>query len=569
MLDPLKKRYRFRIIAPAYPAFNIYSNIASRTTALGPVYIATAVNKMERWDAEMIDENNLRRYGPRGKQRGADHEFLQKERPADVVGFYGGLTSTIPRLYELACLYKGRGSVTIAGGQHFVDENFREALFKGIDYIVIGEGEETIKELLEAIETQRDVAQVKGVVFLRNGEMIRTPPRKPLQDFDKLPMPDFSLVRYAKIKIYPVERIRGCGMDCEFCTVKGKPRPACPERFLEQIRLLVEKMDARHFFIVDDLFGQDRDETVKLCYQLRDYQRHIRRRLDFTAQIRLDKARDRELLVAMRQAGINAVAIGFESPIDEELKAMHKHIRAEEMLSMTKIFHQYEFLVHGMFIFGYPITRPRNSKIWLSRVREAKGGPKSSCDSTSFKAPTQIGLNDSLPKELDVYFNMTAQERVRHYQQFIRRARLDTIQILTPIPLPGTQLRERLKRQDRIFPLGDVGWEYYDGNFPVFEPDDPLNAEEMQTSAREIMASFYRFPFLFKIGLNILLFPGLVFFLGNIQLGWRKWYRHWRNDLVRFMGWIIIEEWKSNFQKDQFFSKLQSARRHFTTPELR
>ena len=306
-------------------------------------------------------------------------------------------------------------------------------------------------------------------------------------------------------------------MDCELCTVKGKPRYASPERLLERISFLLETKNARKYFIVDDLFGQQRTETVQFCNKLRDYQRQIRLRLDFTAQIRLDKAKDRELLSAMRQAGINAVAIGFESPVAEELKAMNKHIKPEDMLSLTRIFHKHGFLVHGMFIFGYPM---------------AEG----------------------------VSFNMTAQERVKRYRQFIRKARLDTIQILTPIPLPGTQLRERLKRQNRIYPLNEVGWEYYDGNFPIFEPDAPLSAEEMQFSARKVMASFYRFQYFFKIGLNILLFPGLVFFLGNIKLGWRKWYRPWRNDLVRSMGWIIIKKWNWNFQKDRFFEKLQSAK---------
>ena len=211
MFDSSRKRHRFRIIAPAYPAFNIYSNIASRTTALGPVYVATAVNKMARWDAEMIDENNLRRYGPRGRAGGADHAFLQRQRPADVAGFYGGLTSTIPRLYALARFYKGQGAVTVAGGQHFVEENIREALTNGIDYVVLGEGEETIKELLAALAGQGDMTQVKGIAFMRGGELIHTAPREPLSDFDRLPLPDFSLVRYAKIKLYPVERIRGCG----------------------------------------------------------------------------------------------------------------------------------------------------------------------------------------------------------------------------------------------------------------------------------------------------------------------------------------------------------------------
>ncbi|MBF0571544.1 MAG: cobalamin-dependent protein [Candidatus Omnitrophica bacterium] len=283
MLETLKKRYRFRMIAPVYPAFNIYSNIASCTTALGPVYVATNVNKMARWDAEVIDENNLRQHGPRSKDCGADHEFLQQQRPADVVGFYGGLTSTIPCLYKVAQFYKDKGVVTIAGGQHFVEDHIMDALSHGIDYIVIGEGEETIQELLEAIEGKREILGVKGIAFLRNGEFIRMHEREPLLDFDKLPLPDFSLVRYARLKVYPVERIRGCGMECEFCTVKGKPRAACPERLLEQIRLLVETRAARHFFIIDDLFGQHRTETVQLCYELRNYQKRIGTRLDFTA----------------------------------------------------------------------------------------------------------------------------------------------------------------------------------------------------------------------------------------------------------------------------------------------
>jgi radical SAM superfamily enzyme YgiQ (UPF0313 family) len=363
MLDISKKRYRLRIVIPAYPAFNIYSRIAKGTTALGPVCVATSVNEMERWDVEVIDENNLRRYGPKGESGGADHELLQQQRPADVVGLYGGLTSTIPRLYEIARFYKNKGIVTIAGGQHFVQDNIVEALNSGIDYVVMGEAEETIKELLQAVEGKKDMSQVKGIAHIDKGEVIFTPPRKPLIDFDKLPLPDFSLVRYAKIRIYPVERIRGCGMDCEFCTVKGKPRCARPERLLESISFLVETRGAKRFFIVDDLFGQQRDETIKFCNMLRDYQRSINRRLIITVQIRLDKARDTELLSAMRQAGINAVAIGFESPIEEELKAMNKHVRSEDMLSLTKVFHKFGFWIHGMFIFGYPMEEKVNFKM--------------------------------------------------------------------------------------------------------------------------------------------------------------------------------------------------------------
>jgi len=519
MLKPFNRRYRLRIVIPAYPAFNIYSRIARKTTALGPVCVASAANKMEQWDVEVIDENNLGKFGPRSENGGADHDLLQKQRPADVVGLYGGLTSTIPRLYKIANFYKNQGVITIAGGQHFVEETIPETFSSGIDYIILGEGEETIKELLKSIEGGQDVSKVKGIAYLNNGKPAFTAKREPLTDFDELPLPDFSLVRYAKIKIYPVERIRGCGMNCEFCTVKGKPRHAEPERLLEHIGLLVETHNAKNFFIVDDLFGQQRDETIRFCRMIADYQQRINRRLWITVQIRLDKARDQDLLSAMRDANIRATCIGYESPIDEELQSMNKHVSSEDMLSLTKKFRDHGFLVHGMFIFCYPLK-----------------------DNSNFK--------------------MSVHERAGCYKDFIRRTKIDTVQILLPVPLPGTELRARLREQNRIYPLEDIGWEYYDGSFPLFEPDKPMRSEEIQLSARNIMGRFYQFGYMFLIPVNILSFTRLIFFFHNIRLGWRKWYRSWRNYLIRFGGWVIIKRWTSKFKKDTFLNKLQKAQEH-------
>jgi len=511
------RRHRLRMVVPAYPTFNIYSHVANKTTALGPVCVASAVNDMSRWDAEVIDENNLGRYGPRSAGGGADHDALQAQRPADVVGFYGGLTSTIPRLYTVAQYYKQQGVVTIAGGQHFVGDNIAEALSSGIDYVVLGEGEHAIRELLHAIEGQAGVHEVKGIAYLNRGRVVHTPSRAPLEDFDSLPHPDFSLVRYARIKLYPVERTRGCRMHCEFCTVKGQPRYASAERLLEGISRLVEIHRASHFFIVDDLFGQDREETLRLCRLLKEYQEHIGQRLSLTVQIRLDKARDPELLAAMREAEVRHVAIGFESPIDEELTAMNKGVRFEQMLSLAKVFRRFGFWVHGMFIFGYPVPEGRD-------------------------------------------FHMPARDRVRHFRRFIRKARIDTVQVLLPVPLPGTGLRDRLDRQNRIYPTEAVGWQYYDGNFPLFEPDAPMTAEELQHAAQRIMGRVYRFRYMFLVAASILSFPTLLFSLHNLRSGWSKWYRRWESRLIRFGGWITIRKWTSDFRKSDFLQRLRTAR---------
>ena len=511
-------RGRLRVIVPAFPAFNIYSRVARATTALGPVTVATAAAEVEGWDVEVIDENNYQRSGPVTDKGLPDHAALQRMRPADVVGLYGGLTSTIPRLYDLARFYRGLSVPTIAGGQHFVGENIADALRNGVDIVVRGEGEETIKELLRVFDGRLERRDVAGIAFLEDGRVILTPERMPIADFDPFPLPDFSLVRYARMRIFPVGRVRGCGMDCEFCTVKGKPRYARVERLVEQFTSLYETRGAKHFFIVDDLFAQNRQETLRFCSLLREYQDRTGARFKITVQIRLDKGKDTELLRSMRGAGIYNLAIGFESPIAEELKAMNKRLKPEDMIALARQYHQAGFFIHGMFIFGYPA---------------AEG----------------------------IEFSMPAAERIRRYRKFIREARLDSVQVLLPAPLPGTELTQRLKEQNRIFPEELVGWEYYDGNFPLFVPDPPMTPEEMQASSHRIMGRFYRFKHMFHIGFRLLWFPVLVFYLPNLKRGWEKWYRGWANELTKFGGWVIMKKWFAAFKKDPFSRKLAEAQR--------
>lgn len=512
-----EKRRRLRMIMPAYPTFNIYSDIARMTTALGPVIVATAVHEVEGWDVEVIDENNYRSSGPRNEAGMPDHAALQRSRPADVVGFYGGLTSTIPRLYELARVYQEWKVPTIAGGQHFVEENIPEALQNGVDIIVRGEGEEAIKELLRYFDGMLCLEKIPGLAYLEQGQIVKTTPRNLITKFHKNPLPDFSLVRYAKITIYPVGRVRGCGMDCEFCTVKGKARYGTPEYLMEQISSLFETHGAKQFFIVDDLFGQDRLETLRLCNLLRDYQQSVKTRFRITVQIRLDKGKDTELLKAMREAGIQIVAIGFESPIPEELQAMDKRLKPEDMISLSRQYSKAGFFIHGMFIFGYPLPE-------------------------------------------GVEFKMDAKDRVQAFRKFIKKARIDTIQVLLPVPVPGTELTERLRQQNRVFSKEYIGWQYYDGNFPLFIPDEPLTPEDLLASNQKIMGRFYRFRYMFHVGLNILAFPFIIFYLHNLESGWRRWNRSWRNDLTKFEGWLILRRWIAKFAQDSFPKNLAGAK---------
>jgi radical SAM superfamily enzyme YgiQ (UPF0313 family) len=154
---------------------------------------------------------------------------------------------------------------------------------------------------------------------------------------------------------------------------------------------------------------------------------------------------------------------------------------------------------------------------------------------------------------------------VKRFRRFIRKARIDTLQVLLPVPLPGTELRRRLEEQKRVYPIEHLGWEYYDGNFPLFEPDPPLTAEEMQASIRRIMGRFYRFSHFLMVGLNVLSFPALVFHLHDLRSGWRRWSRRWWNSLMGVAGWHIIRKWTAQFRKGAFDEKLAAAKQRLAS----
>ena len=77
----------FRIIVPAFEEINIFTRIAKKTTALGPIMVATAADKLLGWRVEVIDENNYRG-GLRDKNDLLDHKTLQEENPATAVGLF-------------------------------------------------------------------------------------------------------------------------------------------------------------------------------------------------------------------------------------------------------------------------------------------------------------------------------------------------------------------------------------------------------------------------------------------------------------------------------------------------
>lgn len=496
-----------RFVAPAFPEVNIFSRYAEKMTSLGLVMVATAASKLWGWRVEVIDENNYR--GPRDVRGLPDHEKLQEENPASVVGFYCGLTSTMGRVFELSRFYHEQGVLNIAGGWH-VHYCPEEALDNNIDVVVHGDGEIAIRQILSALNIISNIAEIPGISVWQNNKIrTNTPAALETPCLNDLPYPDFGLLRYArrKIKQYPIGRIRGCRMNCEFCSVKGRPRWADARHLFRTVNWLVETRGARAFFVVDDRSEEDPEGTLEF---FRLVAAKYGNRLSFTVQIRLEAAKNKEFLETLKAAGVNIVCVGYESPIDEDLRAMRKGYLSSNMIEWTRILRHY-FWVHGMFIFGYP-------------SKEKKEG-------------------------------FTAEIMTRRFKDFIRRARIDSIQVLHPVPIVGSELRFRLEKEGRVFPQDLVPWGKYDGNYTCFIPDN-ISLAELQEIPLRIMKWFYSPLSFFRVLLRTITFPFDYFIRG-----WQRWHRSWRKDIARYGGHLLVQRWRRKKENRLFLAKLEKYKK--------
>ncbi len=374
------------------------------------------------------------------------------------------ITSTAPRAYEIAKRFTSRGIPVVMGGAHptaLPDEALDYA-----DYVVRGEGEEAIVELFEALDKGDDVRRIEGLSFKENGEKIHNRSRSKRTDLNCLPVLDFSLISGLKKQgIYPIETSRGCPYNCTFCSVPlifGKGyRFRDEEKIIEEIRDVRSKL----IFFYDDNFAADRERAKRLLR--RKIQEGIKTR--WSAQVRVDVAKDEELLDLMKESNCFILYIGFESINPEALKKYNKRQSVEDIERCIRKIKARRIRIHGMFIFG----------------------------------------EDSDTTE-------TFRETVR----FAKRMKIDTTQFMILTPIPATIVYEDLKAQERIFTFD---WNLYDGHHVVFKPEkmSPFGLQYWMLksfakcySPWEVVKRFLHFDFI-----------GLVMKRrGNIIL--RKWQRY-------------------------------------------
>ncbi len=256
---------------------------------------------------------------------------------------------------------------TVVGGSHFSfipEESL--AQFPEIDYIVRGEGEVTLVDLVNALRNDGGIGNVKGISYRANGRIVHNPDRPLIPDLDSLPFPAYDLVE-DNIKRYHfsmmagrntrymiMEGARGCSHRCSFCTQwrhwQGVCRKKSPKRIADEIEYLNETYGGVFLWLTDDNFEYS-TRAKDLWKELRH--RRCKESLMLFFQARTDDvAANADLVGKLREVGNYWVMLGVESNSEDKLKEFRKDITPSDAYNAVKVLNDNDIFSHTMFVTG-------------------------------------------------------------------------------------------------------------------------------------------------------------------------------------------------------------------------
>ncbi|MHC4474188.1 MAG: B12-binding domain-containing radical SAM protein [Planctomycetota bacterium] len=291
---------------------------------------------------------------------------IKRFRP-DIVGL-SAVTPSILKTVSLATTIKNIYPLvtTIIGGPHFTaipEQTLTD--YPVFDYGVIGEGEATIVDLIEALSANRIPSQVPGVAFRENGKVRFGPPRPPIKDLDSMPFPAWDLLdgfpseyhpalfKYRKSPSTHIVSARGCPNECVFCdtSVFGRQmRFHSPDYVLEMVNYLVKKFKIKEIVFEDDQFLVKKERVTKICEGLLKAELGV----SWCCSGRVNSVNDLGLLKLMKHSGCWQISYGIESASQKVLDFAKKAITVDQIERAVRLTHQAGILSKGYFIFGLP-----------------------------------------------------------------------------------------------------------------------------------------------------------------------------------------------------------------------
>lgn len=340
---------------------------------LGIGYIA-AVLLQEGYQVEVLDINAYRF----SKE---EVEAKIKEYNFDVVGIGGIITiyKYVKWLVKVIRRYHPDKKIVIGGS---VGSSIPKIMLEKnpVDIVCIGEGEETVRDLMRVLETKEDLSKVQGIWYKDdNGKIYQTPKRSPIKNLDNLPSPAWNLFPMSIYLRNPVGApnrnkwidgsvndttplsmnlyaTRGCPYQCIYCyhDFMGQGyRHRSPENVISEIEVLYEKYKVLYFHFVDDEFVMNKNFIYEFCELLKAFSKEISQKITWGCVGRVNLMTE-DLIATMTDAGCILIGYGIESGSQKMLDFIKKRVTVEQAKNAIRLTKKYLGWADCSFMIGYP-----------------------------------------------------------------------------------------------------------------------------------------------------------------------------------------------------------------------
>lgn len=325
---------------------------------IGISYLTTFLEKeLPEYDIRTIDFNlhDIKRY-IQTLQNYQPHYIGFSLRNIDDVDSSNIKDFTSAYKESIQIARENSNSVIIIGGSGY--SIFPEILFNDLepDFAVVGEGEESLYNLVKCIDENRDYSQIEGLVYRLNGELVTN--RRKNYFFDPALKFDNNLIDYywKNSGMLNIQTKRGCPLDCIYCTyplIEGrKIRPLNSDNIVEALSYLYEKHGIDYIFFTDSVFNLNREHNLEIAEKIIRSGIRIRWGGYF-----YPGGMDEEYLKILKRSGLTHIEFGTESISDKTLENYGKHFTVKDILESSALCHKLEiYQAHFIILAGYGET---------------------------------------------------------------------------------------------------------------------------------------------------------------------------------------------------------------------
>ncbi len=295
--------------------------------------------------------------------------YLNKHLPKIFVIYDDGfnyltkmcLTTMREAAFKMISIAKEIGSKVIVCSSDSTD-HYEKYLNAGADFVVRGEGEITLKKLVDAISNNVITSNIEGIVYKKEGEILENPKRTVLRDLDELPLPAWDLVDIEAYKnvwestnkkfTLNIATTRGCPFKCNWCAKPiygNRYNSHSPEYITKHVKFLSETYGVKRFWMCDDIFGLKPNWVQNFNKELKKENLSI----SYYIQSRVDLLLKEDTIDALAESGLEEVWVGAESGSQAILDAMDKETKVEQIYEATRLLKAKNIRVAFFIQFGY------------------------------------------------------------------------------------------------------------------------------------------------------------------------------------------------------------------------